>query len=257
MQYLFFKQGLIKYTKAEINGNLGPVFCRTQFYDELLSQAKKVFVGRKGSGKSQTILQFIDENKDNYKGVIKIDANNINIYELLNALKSNLLGKELETELSDRFSGCFNISKGAQNDINNYFSFEELLRYTWYSYIYLYSIYIIAVEDMRGNLSDCQKKNFKPVMTFINRLVKNVDKSDRWNNPPEVSTALYEYSFYKAISFYKEIIDKSRNDNAAQTFSDIRASNSLSKLLKYTITQQGFNSFKRTLNNCTKKFFFV
>ena len=68
---------LIKYTKAETNGNLGEVYCRTDFYNELIQQNKKIFVGRKGSGKSQTILQFIDENQEAYKGVIRIDANNI------------------------------------------------------------------------------------------------------------------------------------------------------------------------------------
>ena len=246
---------LIDYTKAETNGNLGEVFCRTHFYDELVQQTKKVFVGRKGSGKSQTILQLIDEKKEEYKGVIRIDANNINIYALLQEINSPSTLKFNQGQISERFSDCFRFSIGTKKDISDLFSYEELLRYVWYGYIYLYCFYIIAMDDETGNLLECQKANFKNAKSFINKIVKKIPIDERWENKPEISASLYDYSFYKALSFFDEIIMNSRNEDLAQTFADIRAMDSLNQFLIYLTSSKALKSFRITLANCTRKIF--
>ncbi len=242
---------LITYTKAEINGNLGPVFCRTKFYKELQNQVKNVFIGRKGSGKSQSILQFINEKKDDYKGIIRIDANYINI-ESIFAEIIDLYQIENNEKIEQ-----YNIKNinGTKNDIEDLFTYEELLRYVWQGYIYLYSIYIIATEDEQGNISQYQKNNFKQAKVFINKILNKISKENRWENRIEVSTALYEYAFYSCIKFYGEIIEKSRTSSEARMFADLRAANSLDNYLVLLLGKQCKLSFERTITNCTKKIF--
>jgi hypothetical protein len=240
---------LIETTKAENSAALGAVFCRANFYNSLCTQNKVVFIGRKGSGKTQTISQYLIENKEKYKGAININANYIEIGKIFSYI---FIGDE-----SDFMLDTIKKPKllGALRDVDSMFKYESLFRNVWHGYFFLHAIYIIAVEEKNMRLSAEQSKNIKTAENFINKLLIKIRKSDRYKNPKEVTSTLYEYAFFKCIEFYNNIIQDSRSEDEAQMMADITAANSLKGYLLFLLGEKCYESFSRTIKNCTKDIF--
>ena len=259
---------LIENTKAEfIEQPLGYLFCKTKFYNDIKNQNRTVFVGRKGSGKTETIRQFCTENSNKYKSPIIINANDIPLEELYDSfINTNVnIQKKFNEKILD--TSIVNLNS-LNEDIETMFSYEVLLRYTWLGYIYLQSIYTIACEE----LNSYQEEIFKKAKKFINDLLNKIPREQRFirNNKAinsAVSSALYSYSFESCLKFFDDIITASTSNNYANLRCDIAIlntpSNFLNRLLRtkqntkiFSIkTPQARKSFASTIFTCTKKIF--
>jgi hypothetical protein len=248
---------VIENTKAEVVPNLGSLFCKTKLYRDLMHQTKFVFVGRKGSGKTQTISQYWEENKLNYKGSIVIDANYISIEYLLDRLHQD----DKEINIASYNTKMFNIGniniRGAVHDIESIFSYEELLRYTWRGYIYLFAIYRIAREYKLGVITGQQAKNFRKAYHFIDQLLNKIPKATRWHEVHQnsVATALYQFAFDKSIAFYDHIVESARINDYAQLNCDMKLANNVEHYLEFMLGKKIKDSFIITIAACTRKLF--
>jgi len=251
---------LTEITKAENIGNLGEAFCKTSFYEKIETQGKYIFIGRKGSGKTQALIKYERDNYDKYNGIIDIDVNNINLENILenilDAIKDIQIEKESFLHNEEKLNLTDSETRAAIKDIEYIFSYESLLFYVWIGYIYLFCIYLIACEKKRKELTSLQNNHFKNAFKFINELLDKID--DRFPNTKNreqviksISPSLFQYALDSGYKFFHNIIQNAR---AKYFYTDIHSANNLTNYINTLLGKAVKKSFTDTLNLCDKGF---
>lgn len=224
--------------KAEYAPTLdSALFVQTYYYDQIHTQDSYFLIGRKGSGKTTAKQYFYSSNADEYKGVIDLQVNKIGIENIFNYL------------VLAPYDGNINLS----NEIENIFSYETVYRFIWYLYIYLYSFYLIASECIREKryISDKQRKDFGPIITYIKRILIKMHPADKWTNGVDISGILYSHAMERVVNFCNQIIERSRDNE--YFVPDIRAQFNCKTLLNTVIGEKKIKSFYRGISDCNKK----
>ena len=236
-------QKLIYNQKAEYAPTLDKrLFVNTFYFEQIKSQESYILVGRKGSGKTTTKLDFHSNNKEKYKGVIELRIDAFNLNEIYNYL----------------FHAPYDGNKNLKNDIEEIFTYEKVIEYIWIVYIVLYSMYVVACEYKKSNciLSPTQKKKFKKAVDYVNAVLEIIDSRSRWENGDTISTTIYNYAMANTYNFFNDVIQGSRNDERFFA-SDIQAQLNHENLLKKVIGRDVIDKFYKGLDECQKRILFT
>lgn len=237
---------LVYNRKAEQIPTLDPkIFVKTFFYDKIKNQTAYILIGRKGSGKTTTKDYFYNQNRNIYKGKIELNINNIGLDSIYNYL----------------YHGPYddNISlREIKEDLTEIFTIERLIKFTWITYIYVYSMYIVSCEfyNNKENLSNLQNRCFKKVYLKLDEILDKFDKKERWKNTKDISPILYKYALTNTYRYFDYTIENTR-DIEEYFISDIEAQLNVNALLQHVLSRELLRNFEKGLKECTKKILFT
>lgn len=209
-------------------GNL-PKECivNLKVYNELYYQTNSFVVGRKGSGKS-TILEVMERRDpkkfaNHYKTLYPIQAEQIDMESLYSLLQP----KE-----SDK----------------NYFDFGFILKVYWTTSLLLYGIYVVALEEYYGRITDQRRNTFRNAGIIIKKLI-NTDRLDSKDIKRDILNLCAECIFNYMNDAGLDYVTRDARYSITQVKANFTPNNMLSILL-------GKNQFQKiadAISMCSKK----
>ena len=204
------------------------IFVETKVYNHVVQQDTVLIVGRKGSGKTTLPDIIYKKNIENYKALIRINVNNINLEQYYNLFTQSRFYKE----------------KGYLIDST------KLSELVWEIFIFLMCLETIFKEYEEHKLSEEQNKNIAPILAFILKNFKiSTYKDIKENKYPYLS-----WTILKLNSYLENVINDADNDEASFYF------NINNRLNTVDIISSIFNSeliiaIEEIINNCHRRFF--
>jgi len=221
-------ENLLNMNKA--NGTL-PKDCmiKVDAYDSITTQSCFFVVGRKGSGKS-TLFEMLEK----YNASLFMSR-----YKTLIPVQADVLDMNSLYSVFQRHQVDFDV-------INP----NKILSIFWETFITLYTIYIIGIEEENHQILDEQRR--KVFIKIINKLKKalNISSFDE----DTICEGLYALAIEKIDDFLRRDIFAYANTEAL--LASITANTSSKKLLETLFGRKIYNDFLTELYACKKKILF-
>lgn len=203
------------------------LFVKTLAYRKIQSHSVFFMIGRKGSGKS-TVADIISiTQRERYKDIIRVNADEFNLEQLY----------------------VFFDDEKIRSDMRNVFRRLTCFQFSWEAFLYCCCMEILVAKEKSGGLASHQSTYIPPLLSFLQALKGSMDGIDTQND----KSPFFIYSFNAVSRFMEECIKQARTD-AAYFHSDIALQFTLPRFLKYTFGEEVIQSFYSIMNTCSKGF---
>ena len=203
------------------------LFVRTLAYNKLKSRTVFFMIGRKGSGKSTVADILPMRQRDRYKDIIKVNADEFNLEQLY---------------------AFFDHDK-VRSDMKNVFRRITCFQFSWEAFFYCCCIEILVAMEKRGALATHQSVFVPPLVAFLQNLMGDTEESSTANN----KSPYFIYSFNAVSRFMEDCIKRARS-NPEHFHSDIALRFKLNNFFRFTFGEQVIQNFDSLINTCTRGF---
>ena len=201
------------------------IFVKTKPYSKISKQNVFLLVGRKGSGKSTVATFIAHKDTSNYKGVISIEANDINL--------EIVFGFFTDRKLS--------------SDITSITSLLDTFQHVWELFLYLKSMEILIKEYNKNSLTREQLDSIAYIKKFINKLNNDNDSLENKSSTGHYFT----FALESIKSYIENSIDNAR-DESGYYHSDMIGALTFDKIIKNVLGIEVCDAFTRIVQDCNK-----